>query len=68
MPCGLFFFNSISNSRGVWLFLLLPWFIKNPEFNANSAEPDQLPRSAAFDLGIHCLPMSLFMGRYAEKD
>ena len=29
------------------------------EFNANSVEPDQTRRSAASDLGIHCLPMSL---------
>ena len=25
---------------------------------ANSADPDQTPRSAASDLGLHCLPMS----------
>ena len=25
---------------------------------ANSAGPDQTPRSSAFDLGLHCLPMS----------
>ena len=23
-----------------------------------SGDPDQTPRSAAFDLGLHCLPMS----------
>ena len=28
-------------------------------FNANSADPDQTPRSAASDLGQHCLSMSL---------
>ena len=28
-------------------------------FNANSVDPDQTPRSAASDLGLHCLPMSL---------
>ena len=28
------------------------------EFNANSEDPDQTPRSAASDLGLHCLPMS----------
>ena len=26
--------------------------------NANSVDPDQTPRSAASDLGLHCLPMS----------
>ena len=25
---------------------------------ANSADPDQMLHSAAFDLGLHCLPMS----------
>ena len=25
---------------------------------ANSGDPDQMPRSAASDLGLHCLPMS----------
>ena len=29
------------------------------KLNANSVEPDQTPRSAASDLGLHCLPMSL---------
>ena len=29
------------------------------ELNANSVNPDQTPRSAASDLGLHCLPMSL---------
>ena len=29
------------------------------EFNANSVDPDQTPRSAASNLGLHCLPMSL---------
>ena len=28
-------------------------------FNANSVDPDQTPRSAASDQGLHCLPMSL---------
>ena len=28
-------------------------------FNANSVDPDQMLCSAASDLGLHCLPMSL---------
>ena len=28
---------------------------------ANSGDPDQMPRSVASDLGLHCLLMSLFM-------
>ena len=27
------------------------------ELNANGVGPDQMPRSAASDLGLHCLPM-----------
>ena len=46
-------------------FLLLPWFTEIPVLNANSVDPDYTPRSAASDLGLHCLPMSLFMGRQA---
>ena len=26
---------------------------------ANSADPDQTPHSAASDLGLHCLPITL---------
>ena len=26
---------------------------------ANSGDPDQTPRSAASDLGLHCLPITL---------
>ena len=33
-------------------------FIEIPEFNANSVDPNQTSRSAASDLGLHCLPMS----------
>ena len=31
-----------------------------PIFNANNVDPDRTPRSAASDLGLNCLPMSLF--------
>ena len=27
--------------------------------SANSGDPDQTPRSAASDLGLHCLPINL---------
>ena len=29
------------------------------ELIANSGDPDQMPRSAASDLGLHCLPITL---------
>ena len=32
---------------------------KTAELFANSGDPDQTPRSAASDLGLHCLPIIL---------
>ena len=29
------------------------------ELFANSGDPDQMPHSAASDLGLHCLPITL---------
>ena len=40
-------------------FLLLISFVEIPAFNANSVDLDQMPHSAAFDLGLHCLPITL---------
>ena len=31
------------------------WLSKNAGLMENSADPDQTPRSAASDLGLHCL-------------
>ena len=63
MQSGLFCFNSlgwcISKKRGICVFLLLPCFIEIPLFYANSVDPDQTPHSAASDLDLHCLQMSL---------
>ena len=42
-------------------FLLLSCFEETSELNANNVDPDQTPRSAASDLGLHCLPMSLLL-------
>ena len=44
--------------RGVWLVIILTCFVERSEFNANSVDPDQTPRSVASDLGLHYLPMS----------
>ena len=59
MPSGLFYLESldrsISNKRGVWLVFIITMFIEIPVFNANSVDPDQTPRCAASDLGLHCL-------------
>ena len=39
-------------------FLLLSGFIEIPVLNANSADPDQTPRSVAPGRGLQCLLMS----------
>ena len=63
MPNGLFYLysldRSISYTRVYGKFLLLSCFIEISKLNANSVDPDQTPRSAASDLGLHCLPVSL---------
>ena len=38
---------------------MLTCFVEIPVFNANSADPDQMPHSVASDLGLHCLPSTL---------
>ena len=62
MPSRLSYLSSldepISIIRNVWLVFLSLFFIYIPVLNANSVDPDQTPRSAASDLGLHCLPMS----------
>ena len=63
MPSGLFYLNSLDgfifNIRDVWLVFITVMFCKKYELNADSVDPDQTPRSAASDLGLHCLSMSL---------
>ena len=44
---------------GYFILLQVPCFVEMCVFNANGADPDMTPRSAAFDLGLHCLQMSL---------
>ena len=34
-------------------------FVEISELNANRVDSDQTPRSAASDLGLHCLPVPL---------
>ena len=51
-----------------WLFYLslwigpFPFILEIPVLNVNSVDPDQMPHSVASDLGLHCLPVSLFWG------
>ena len=51
--------------RGVWLVFVItngPCFKETFELNANSVDPDQMPHSAASDIGLHCLLMSQLWG------
>ena len=66
MPSGLLYLYSldwsITRRRGLWFVFIIA--IQSPVFNANSVDPDQTPqnqppRSAASDLGLHCLPVPL---------
>ena len=50
--------RSISNKGSGW-FLSLLCFTEIPVFNANSVDPDQMPHSAASDLDLHCMPITL---------
>ena len=56
---GPFYLNSldrsISKRRGIRLFFITIFIKKNLYLNANSVDPNQTPRSATFDLGLHCL-------------
>ena len=60
MPFELFYLNSLdrftSYIGGVWLVFIITVFERISELNANSADPDQTPRS---DLGLQCLRVSL---------
>ena len=55
---GLFYLNSLDRSisciRGVWL-VFITTVAELFKLNANSVDPDQTLRSAASDLGLHCL-------------
>ena len=46
----------ISSFRGVWCAVSFLFYLWQKFLLANSADPDQTPRSAASDLGLHCLP------------
>ena len=39
----------------------LPLFCLSDSSTANSVDPDQMPRSAVSDLGLHCLPMPILL-------
>ena len=44
-----------------FFFFFFMFLLEITVVNANNVDPDQTPRSAASDLGLHCLPMSLFL-------
>ena len=52
----------MSYIKGVWLVFIISCFVEISEFNAVSVDIDQTPRSAASDLGLHCLTVALLRG------
>ena len=60
---GLFCLNSLDRSFPVEeclvSFLLLPCFTDVLVFNVNNVNTDRTPRSAASELGLHCLQIFL---------
>ena len=64
MPSGLFCLSCLKSSilyrSGARLFFINTMFYRNPPvFDTNSVDSYQKLHSAASDLGLHCLPMSL---------
>ena len=53
-PTRTFLDRSISSRMGLWVVFIITEFLMQ-----NSVDQDQTPHSAASDLGLHCLPMSL---------
>ena len=61
LPSGPYLYQldeSISNFWGVWCTFSFLFYFKLIFLLTNSEDPDQAPRSAASDLGLHFLPMS----------
>ena len=46
--------------RGVWSALSLLFYFLLKILLANNVDPDQTPHKVAFDLGLQCLPMTLY--------
>ena len=61
-PNGIF--HSCQLEQFITVLRVVEWyfsFLFNSLYNSlkvNSRDPDQTPRSAASDLGMHCLPVS----------
>ena len=53
--------RSISERRVISLVFIFIIFLDIHVSTVNSVYPDQPPRSAASDFGLHCLPMCLLL-------
>ena len=51
--------QTVVNTYPICLSTGTDMFTEIPVFNANSEYPDQMLHSAASDLGLHCLPITL---------
>ena len=62
--------ESICTFRHVESILSLKFYFRWEILLANNVDPDQTPHDVASDLGLQCLPMTLFLGfqvRMAQK-
>ena len=51
--------ESICHFKGVKFILSLLSYFLWKILLANNVDPDQMPHYVAYDLGLHCLPMTL---------
>ena len=58
--------ESISNFKGAWCIYFYCISYRNTYLYAKSENPDHTSCSYASDLGLNCLPMSIFTGHYAQ--
>ena len=63
---GLFHCHMLDESschfRSIRSILSLSFYFGRKILLANNVDPDQTPYYVAYDLGLHCLPMTFFTG------
>ena len=58
--------RSIEFIEGSSFYYIVFLSLKIDFVKANSADPDEMPHYAAFNLGLHCLPKYLFRGFWSK--
>ena len=59
---GIFIYINDPDKHDI-IQLRIAWVVLDKNSWGNNTDPDQMPRSATSDLGLHCLPMSHKKGR-----